>query len=70
VAGSPTETCLTVRDDGLGFDPEHTARGGMGLQIMRYRAESLGGALTLRSRPGDGAEVRCIVPSTPQEPAA
>jgi two-component system sensor kinase FixL len=54
---------LTVRDDGRGL-PRGAAHGrGLGLRIMRYRAEGLGGALTLESQRGAGTLVRCVFPN-------
>jgi signal transduction histidine kinase len=55
---------LTVRDDGLGFDPdEQNYRGRrLGLTSMRERAASIGGTLTISSSPGNGATVRLEVP--------
>jgi signal transduction histidine kinase len=53
--------CLSVADDGTGFDPDRTANhrpGGFGLTSMRERAESLGGSLAITSAPGEGAIVR------------
>ena len=52
----PGELRLTVRDDGQGFDPATTDQG-HGLHNMRQRAEELGGAFSLHSTPGAGAEV-------------
>ena len=52
---------VQVRDDGRGFDTGRPA-GGMGLQIMRYRADLIGGELVVDSRPGDGTTIRCMVP--------
>jgi PAS domain S-box-containing protein len=57
VAGTDVE--LLVSDDGRGFDPLHLARGGMGLRIMRFRAQLLGGYLSVESRPGAGTTLRC-----------
>ena len=53
----------TVRDDGVGFDPEAARRrsGRLGLTSMRERVEELGGDLEIRSRPGEGTEVRVEV---------
>ncbi len=48
----------TVRDDGVGFDPEASRIGGLGLVTMRERAALIGGALAIRSRPGQGTEIR------------
>lgn len=48
---------LTVRDDGMGFDPAHR-RHGYGLLGMEERARLLGGQLEVDSAPGRGTEVR------------
>jgi len=55
---------LTVRDDGLGFDPDaRTSRGRrLGLTSMRERALSIGGTLTISSSPGKGATIRLEMP--------
>jgi signal transduction histidine kinase len=54
---------LVVRDDGVGL-PAEPDRGGMGLRIMRYRAERAGGALSLGPPAGGGTVVACTVPVT------
>jgi signal transduction histidine kinase len=58
-------TQLSVQDDGRGFDPEHPERGdgppGSGLQIMRERAVAMGGELRIRSAPGSGTCVECVI---------
>ncbi|RLC71868.1 MAG: hypothetical protein DRJ03_29180 [Chloroflexi bacterium] len=54
---------LAVVDNGRGFDsalPKVT--GGMGLSTMRERAKALHGEITINSAPGDGTQVRVIVP--------
>jgi two-component system sensor kinase FixL len=53
---------LVIRDDGRGFDAASKSFTGMGLRVMRYRARSVGGDLTVSSKRGEGAEVRCQVP--------
>ncbi len=53
---------LMVIDDGKGFDPLQFAHGGMGLRIMRFRAQLVGGYLSLESRPGSGTALRCRCP--------
>lgn len=60
VAGADVE--LLVIDDGRGFDPLSLSRGGMGLGIMRFRAQMLGGYLSVESRPGAGTTIRCRCP--------
>jgi len=59
---------LTVRDDGVGFDPSTTTRGvregHMGLRHIRERVETINGSLLVRSRPGQGTEIRVTLPIT------
>jgi len=52
---------LTVRDDGKGFDGDG-ASNGMGLRIMRYRAQCIGGSCEVRSDGLEGTMVTCRVP--------
>lgn len=53
---------LKVEDDGVGLAPAADANGGMGLRIMRYRANSIGARLDIASRVPRGAVVTCSVP--------
>jgi signal transduction histidine kinase len=49
---------LLVRDDGLGFDVQQgEGSGHFGLPGMRERAQSVGGQLTIDSRPGQGTTI-------------
>jgi two-component system, NarL family, sensor histidine kinase DevS len=48
---------LTVRDDGMGFDPA-APREGFGLTGMRERVGLLNGTLEIDSRPGEGTTVQ------------
>lgn len=68
VAGPDVE--LLVIDDGAGFDPLTFSRGGMGLRIMRFRAQLIGGYLSVESRPGAGTTLRCRCPVKPSKEAA
>jgi signal transduction histidine kinase len=54
---------VTVRDDGVGFDPGSRAirERRLGLTSMRERAEAVGSALTVESSPGAGTTVRVEV---------
>lgn len=52
---------ITVRDDGVGFDPE-TSTDGFGLVGMRERAELIDGIFDVLSAPGSGTTVRAVVP--------
>lgn len=59
---------ISVEDDGQGFDPAQVTGEGrqyFGLQIMRERAESVGGSLELDSRAGQGTRVVIRLPLTP-----
>jgi signal transduction histidine kinase len=54
---------LEIADDGVGFDPvARSNAGGLGLRGMQERAASMGGQLTVESRPGAGTTVRVEVP--------
>jgi signal transduction histidine kinase len=55
---------LTIRDDGKGFDSNADGNG-MGLRIMRYRAQCIGGSCDVQST-NEGTVVRCRVPLEPQ----
>ncbi len=52
-----TSVTLEVVDDGHGFDPKATGKGGMGLRIMQERATKADGQLTIKSTPGKGTKV-------------
>jgi PAS domain S-box-containing protein len=52
---------LSVQDNGRGFD-ERNASNGMGMKLMRYRAQMLGGDVTIASNKGGGVIVRCACP--------
>lgn len=52
---------LVIRDDGIGFEPSHNPDAGLGLRIMKYRARSIGGSLNVRSQPGKGTEIECVL---------
>lgn len=52
---------LTVRDDGVGFDPAARSNG-RGLTTLHSRAEALGGDLLIESAPGHGTTLRLTIP--------
>jgi two-component system, NarL family, sensor histidine kinase FusK len=56
------QICLRIRDNGRGFDPGSSTASGMGLNIMKHRAGTIGGRLEITSQPGAGTEVACIAP--------
>ncbi|HEY7294903.1 MAG TPA: GAF domain-containing sensor histidine kinase, partial [Dehalococcoidia bacterium] len=57
-------TTLTVRDNGVGFDPakQPAGRRGFGMTSMRERATLAGATLEVRSAPGAGTEVCVTLP--------
>jgi signal transduction histidine kinase len=58
---------LTVSDDGCGMPAG--AGSGVGLKIMRYRANMLGGNLLIGPRPsGKGTRVACIATQPDPDP--
>jgi PAS domain S-box-containing protein len=58
-----THVCVSVQDDGKGFDPEKRRKGkGLGLHMMHYRANALGGELKIERRQTGGMDVTCKIP--------
>lgn len=53
---------LRVSDNGSGFDPAHTPRGGFGITTMHERAELLGGTCFIESHLGRGTTVEVWIP--------
>jgi two-component system CheB/CheR fusion protein len=54
---------LSVRDHGVGFDPEAIkGKRGLGLVSIEERVRLLSGQLHLHSRPGDGTQVEVTIP--------
>jgi len=56
------ELHLRVDDNGRGFRPQPERPEGLGLKIMRYRAQMLGGDLAIAWAGSGGASVRCSCP--------
>jgi two-component system CheB/CheR fusion protein len=52
---------LAVKDNGKGLPHKLPKRKGMGLRIMRYRAEVIGGTLKVEPHPRGGTRVVCVV---------
>jgi PAS domain S-box-containing protein len=53
---------LEVIDDGQGIDANGTRGRGMGLDIMKYRANAIGGRLVLETQRSGGTRVACSIP--------
>ena len=67
--GSSDRVRLTVRDDGIGFDPG-TASTGFGLSGMTERLALVGGTLRVDSAPGAGTSIVAELPASIPSPAA
>jgi two-component system nitrate/nitrite sensor histidine kinase NarX len=48
---------VSIRDDGRGFDPNYVSPGHYGLSMMHERAKAAGAVLSIKSQPGQGAEI-------------
>ena len=53
---------LEVDDDGDGLPDAPAEAGGIGLRVMRHRAELIGGTLEIGSPPAGGTRIACRVP--------
>ncbi|HZK14875.1 MAG TPA: sensor histidine kinase, partial [Desulfobaccales bacterium] len=58
---------LMIEDNGAGFDPalvlaRRAAGRGLGLAALAERARMLGGTLEIRSQPGAGTRIACVIP--------
>jgi PAS domain S-box-containing protein len=62
-SGGRTVT-LSVSDDGKGLPKTTKHRGGIGLQVMRHRADTIGAELTVDSKRGRGVTVICTLRGT------
>ena len=63
------QVTLTIRDDGVGLRRGEENREGLGLSIMKHRAEQLGGTLEVLPN-GGGTTVVCTVPGIARPNAA
>lgn len=72
------EALLSIRDDGIGFDPAAVSNTRHGLVGMRFRVEAERGRLTVQSAPGEGTLIcarlplaqALVAPAIPATPAA
>jgi signal transduction histidine kinase len=65
----PGTVSLTVHDNGVGFSQDQSGRTGLGLNIMRYRTDMIGGQLDIDSAVGAGTTITCRV-HTPKSTTA
>ena len=58
------ELAVSVLDNGQGFNPALPLPERIsGLELMRYRAATMGGTLSVESQPGQGTTLTCHLPS-------
>jgi len=63
---SDGRVCLSVSDDGVGFNPDGSGKsGGLGLINMRERVRQLNGTFAFESEPGHGTTVKVQIPFRP-----
>lgn len=63
LGSTPEHIHLAVQDDGDGFNlDEARTRGSIGLESMSDRADSLGGRIEIKTRPGGGTCVELLIP--------
>jgi hypothetical protein len=53
---------LSIADDGIGFSKTQKQMAGVGISIMRYRVNLLGGEFEIEDGPSGGTIVSCTVP--------
>jgi PAS domain S-box-containing protein len=68
VNGSPEGVCLSIQDEGVGFDLEARAsRHGLGIISMKERVRLVNGEFSVRSDPGHGTTVTVFAPVPKEE---
>ena len=68
--GTSDAVHLTVRDSGIGFNPEAAMKGhGLGLTSMRERLKLVDGQFSIESQPMRGTAVRACVPLNSEGPS-
>jgi signal transduction histidine kinase len=53
---------IKIQDNGRGFETARSKSDGNGLRNMKLRIESIGGAISLKSKPGEGVCIQIGVP--------
>jgi signal transduction histidine kinase len=62
VSREPNRVRVRIVDDGVGFDPTVAKSSTHGIAGMRFRVESLGGALSVTSSAGAGTQLEAVLP--------
>lgn len=56
------DTCLIIKDDGVGFDPKQTHRG-IGLSNIYERTRFYSGSVDIETKPGKGCTITVTIPA-------
>ena len=67
LTGTPERIQLAIKDNGAGMPPRPGRKPGMGLRIMRYRADVIGGSLSVQNGAGGGGAVVCTAPPSAED---
>jgi len=62
-ADNKTQIVMILQDNGTGFKANEVKRGSYGLSTMQERAQKLGGAAEILSKPGSGTRVKVTIPN-------
>jgi PAS domain S-box-containing protein len=65
LTSSPGDVRIQIVDDGKGFPRTARGREGIGLHVMKHRANAIGADLTIDSTPGKGVTVTCTLQRSP-----
>src|SRR6202030_397522 len=63
LSANDSATSLSIADNGIGFSKNGNAMKGVGISIMRYRANLMEGELAIEAGAGGGTIVSCTVPT-------
>ena len=63
LSANPSATSLSICDDGIGFAKNGNATNGVGISIMRYRANLMEGEFAIEPAASGGTVVSCTVPT-------
>jgi len=62
LAQRPGRVVLRIRDDGVGLVCEQETSSGIGMRVMRYRADAIGAKLSIEADPDGGTVLTCTLP--------
>lgn len=68
--GNGDDFCVTIADNGRGFDLNNLSPGGQphfGLQVMKERAKAISGSFSIETCPGKGCQVSVLFPLSLKE---